>query len=171
MSKGYIHIYTGNGKGKTTASIGLIIRALGHNKKIAMVQFMKKDENYGEYRYLHNKIALFQVGRNEFVDFKNPAKIDIELAQKGLEKAKKLIFSDEYDMIVLDEINVSIMFRLINEKDIIMIMKEKPERLELILTGRGATKEMINNADLVSEMKEIKHYYNKGIDGREGIEY
>ncbi len=169
--KGYIHIYTGDGKGKTTAALGLIIRALGHNKKIAMIQFMKDDKNYGEYKFLHDKITLLQVGRNEFVNFDDPEQIDIDLAQKGFEKAKEIIFSKEYDIIILDEINVAMMFGLIGEDSIVDLMNNKPESLELIMTGRGASEKMIEHADLVTEMKEIKHYYTKGIIARQGIEY
>ncbi len=171
MNKGYCHIYTGDGKGKTTAAIGLIVRALGHNKKAAIIQFMKDDKNYGEFKYLHDKILFLQMGRNEFVDYDNPEDIDIELAKKALIKAKEIIQSAEYDLVILDEINVAIMFSLIDERSVIDIMKSKPKSLELILTGRGATEKMMEIADLVTEMKEIKHYFSKGVLGRKGVEY
>ncbi len=171
MNKGYCHIYTGNGKGKTTAAIGLTIRSLGHNKKVAIIQFMKDDKNYGEFQYLHDKILFLQMGRNEFVDYDNPEDIDIKLAKEALIKANEIVQSAEYDLVILDEINVAVMFSLIDEKSVLDIMKNKPESMELILTGRGATKEMMEFADLVTEMKEIKHYFSKGILGREGVEY
>lgn len=166
-----IHIYTGNGKGKTTAALGLAVRALGHSMNIGMVQFMKNDPQYGEYRFLIDYMDIIQSGRNEFVDFDNPDSIDIELARKGLAEAEDMMLSGQYDIVILDEINVAVMFGLVNEDDVLNLMDSKPDSVEIIMTGRGATDKMIEKADLVTQMKEIKHYYTRGISAREGIEH
>jgi len=172
--KGYVHCYTGNGKGKTTASLGLALRAAGHKKQVLIIQFMKGNINYGELegvKMLSPYVELVQFGRETFVSKENPDKIDIEYAQKGLKFAEKSIMSDRYDIIILDEINVALDFKLIDLDKVVDLIKKKPERLELILTGRYAPKEIMQLADLITEMKEMKHYYNKGVDGREGVEY
>ena len=166
-----IQIYTGNGKGKTTAAFGLAIRAKGRGLKVAIVQFMKGVE-YGEVISAKKLgIDVYQFGTPEFVHPEKPRKIDFELAKKGLEKAKELIFSKKYDVVILDEINVAIGFGLIDKKDVIDILKNKPENVEIVLTGRYAPNELIEIADLVTEMKEVKHYFRRGIRARKGIEY
>ncbi len=171
---GFIHCYTGDGKGKTTASLGLALRAAGHKKKVLIIQFMKGNINYGELtgvKMLSPYVTLKQFGRESFVSKENPDKIDIDFAKKGLQFAKSSINSNNYDIIILDEINVALDFKLIELDEVIEIIKNKPERLELILTGRYAPKKIIELSDLVTEMREIKHYYHKKIMGREGIEY
>ncbi len=172
--KGFIQCYTGNGKGKTTAALGLSLRAAGHDKKIKIYQFMKGQINYGELysiKKLYPNIEIIQGGRKEFVSKENPEEIDIKLAKECWEKAKKDIFSNNYDIIVLDELNVALDFKLLDIKEVIDTLKNKPEKLEIIITGRYAPKEIIEISDLVTEMKEIKHYYYKGIPEREGFEY
>ncbi len=171
MKKGMIQVYTGDGKGKTTAAFGLAIRAKGRGFKVAIVQFMKGIE-YGEVISARKLgIDIYQFGSSEFVDPKKPRDIDFELARKGLKKAKELIFSKNYDLIILDEINVAISFGLIDKDNVIDILKNKPENVEIVLTGRYAPKELIEIADLVTEMREVKHYFQRGIMAREGIEY
>uniref|UniRef100_A0A7C3J638 Cob(I)yrinic acid a,c-diamide adenosyltransferase n=1 Tax=candidate division WOR-3 bacterium TaxID=2052148 RepID=A0A7C3J638_UNCW3 len=171
MEKGYIQVYTGDGKGKTTAALGLAIRALGKGKKVAIIQFLKKSDNYGEYLFLSPKITFLQFGFPHFIDPKNIKEEEKDLVNKGIEKSREIIFSGLYDIVILDEILVTVLFKMIDDKTIVEIMKNKPNDVELILTGRGATKSIIENADLVTEMKEIKHYFKKGVEAREGIEF
>lgn len=173
LERGLIQLYTGNGKGKTTAALGLCFRAAGHGLKSFIIQFMKGQIVYGELnsaKLTNGLITIEQMGRPDFVSKENPEKIDIEMAQDALRLAEKIIKSGEYDIVVLDEINVAADFNLIDKKEVIRILKEKPANVELILTGRYAPQEFIDIADLVSEVREIKHYYAKGIDARDGIE-
>jgi cob(I)alamin adenosyltransferase len=169
---GKVHIYTGSGKGKTTAAIGLGIRAAGSNNKVFMIQFMK-GRKYNELNTIE-KISNFeykQFGRDEFVSKENPEKIDIELAKEGFKHAKKIIKSNKYDMIILDELNVAVDFNLITVDEVLKLIMEKPEKLEMILTGRYANTEFVKVADIVTEMLEIKHPYKTGLIAREGIDF
>ena len=172
-NKGLVIVITGNGKGKTTAAFGQALRAIGQDYKVFVLQFMK-GRKYGEFiaaeTYLPN-ITIQMSGLDSFVMRDNPAAIDIELAQKGLEAARKAIQSDQYDMVILDEINVALDFKLIKLKDVVKMIKTKPAGLDLILTGRYAPQEIMNLADTVSEVHEVKHHYNAGIKDRAGIEY
>jgi cob(I)alamin adenosyltransferase len=171
--KGFIQVYTGNGKGKTTAALGLALRAAGHKLKVLMIQFLKGGEIYGELnaaRKLAPYLRIIPAGRESFVHRKAPDPIDIKLAQKGWDLAKKLIISRKYQLVILDEINVAVKYGLIPLKDLIKVLKEKPKSVELVLTGRWANTQVIDMADLVTEMKEVKHYYNKGVESRVGIE-
>lgn len=170
---GMIHVYTGDGKGKTTSSIGLGIRAAGHGFKVYMIQFMKGKINYGELETvkLIPNFEIRQFGRPDFVDKNNPEEIDTQLAKEGLEHAKKIVSAGEVDMLILDEVNVAVEWGLFSYREIIDIIKNKPEKMELVLTGRHAPREFIELADTVTEMKEIKHPYMEGIIARKGIEY
>jgi cob(I)alamin adenosyltransferase len=172
LKKGYIHVYTGNGKGKTTSAIGLGIRATGAGLKAHMLQFMK-GRKYNELVTLDKTqgFTYSQHGRDEFVNKDNPEQVDIELAQEGFKHAKELIKSNKYNMIILDEINVAIDFNLISLEDFIKFIEEKPEELELVLTGRYAHPEIQKIADYVTEMLEIKHPYQQGIEARKGIDF
>jgi len=172
LEKGFIHVYTGSGKGKTTAALGLGLRAVGAGLKVHMIQFMK-GRVYSEIDALKNlpNFTISQFGRDEFVNKEKPEKIDIDLAQKGLAFAKDLIKSGKYDMIILDEINVAVDYKLIKLEEVIDLIKAKPEKLELILTGRYAHQEIIKISDLVTEMLEIKHPFQKGINCRKGIDF
>ncbi len=172
-SKGMIHVYTGPGKGKTTAALGLAMRALGHGLKVYIIQFMKGNIQYGELetaRRLSPDIVIKQMGRETFVDRNNPDKIDIELAQKAFQLAKEVIGAGEYNIVVLDEINVAVDYGLISLQALLDLLDSRPPHIELILTGRDAKREVIERADLVTEMVEVKHYYGEGIHSREGIE-
>jgi len=172
LEKGYIHVYTGNGKGKTTSAIGLGIRASGAGYKVYMLQFMK-GRKYSELVTI-DKIKNFsysQHGRDEFVNKKNPEQIDIDLAKEGFDHAKKLVKSEKYDMIILDEINVAVDFNLIKLKDVLDLVETKPKGLELVLTGRYANKEFVKIADYVTEMLEIKHPYQQGVQARRGCDF
>lgn len=172
-SKGLIIVITGNGKGKTTAAFGQALRAIGQGYKVFVLQFMK-GRKYGEFlvaeKYLPN-ITVKMAGLDSFVMRENPAAIDVELAQKGLETARKAMTSGKYDMVILDEVNVALDFKLIDLKEVIKLIKNKPADMDLILTGRYAPKEIIKLADTVSDIQEVKHHYNAGIKDRAGIEY
>ena len=172
MKKGYIHIYTGPGKGKTTAAIGLGMRAAGSGMKVHMIQFMK-GRRYSELESI-DKIPNFsfvQHGRDEFVNKEKPEKIDIDLAKKGFAHAKDVIKKGTYDMVILDEINVAVDFNLIDVHNVIKLIEEKPEELELVLTGRYAHPELTRCADYVTEMLEIKHPYQQGVEARKGVDF
>jgi len=167
-----IQIYTGNGKGKTTASLGLIIRALGREKKVCLIQFMKKNYDYGEIQFLSKQknIDIFQFGTDKLINPENPSKIDFEEAENGYKKCKEVILSNKYDVIVIDEINVAVSWKLLPLEKQLELMDIKTKS-EIIMTGRYADKKAVMKADLVTEMLEIKHYYTKGIQARIGIEY
>ncbi len=167
-----IHIYTGNGKGKTTAALGLIIRALGNGKRVCLIQFMKKNFVYGEIKFLgkQNNIDIFQFGTAQLVNPENPDKIDFEEAEKAYNKCKETIASNEYDIIVIDEINVAVKWKLLPLQKQLELM-EMDTDTEIIMTGRYAKNEVLQRASLVTEMKEIKHYFVLGVEARKGIEF
>lgn len=168
--KGYIHLYTGNGKGKTTAAIGLSIRAIGAGKKVFIAQFVK-GMKYSEINALGKfpEIKIKQYGLDCFIKNK-PTQKDIDIAQIGFEEVSKIILQNKYDIVVLDEICIALYYNLFDEKKVYNLLKSKPNNMEIIITGRYATDELYQIADLVTEMKEIKHYYNKGVLARKGIE-
>ncbi len=172
-SRGLVIVLTGDGKGKTTAALGQALRALGHGLKVLVVQFMK-GKKYGEViaaeKYLPNLTTL-QCGLDSFVMKNNPAPVDIELARQGLNLAKKAVSSGEYNMVILDEINVALDFKLISLEDVLEMIKNRPSNVDVILTGRYAPAEIIEIADTVSEVKEIKHHYTQGFKERAGIEF
>ena len=172
LKKGLIHVYTGNGKGKTTAAIGLGIRATGAGLKVYMIQFMK-GRRYSEIDALKQipNFTVTQFGRDEFVSKEKPEQIDIDLARKGFDHAKNILTTGEYDVVILDEINVALDYHLIPLADVLGLMKEKPEKVELVFTGRYAPVELIQQADVVSEIVEIKHPYQKGVQCRKGIDW
>lgn len=170
-SKGYIQLYTGNGKGKTTAAIGAAIRAAGTGKTVFIAQFVK-GMPYSELSSLklipHIKIKQF--GLDCFI-IKKPTQKDLDAAQKGIEEVSQIIRKNSYDMVILDEICIALHYKLIQTEVLYELLEEKPDNMEVILTGRYAPKELIKKADLVTEMREKKHYYNKGIQARKGIEF
>jgi len=173
MKKGLIQVYTGNGKGKTTAALGLALRAVGHGMKVLMVQFMKGNVQCGELesaRKLSPYLTIKQVGRETFISKPNPDPKDLQLAQEGFLIAKKAIQNKEYDIVILDEINLAIDYALIPVKDLLQLIDSKPETVELILTGRNVRREILQRADLVTEMVDRKHYYDRGVPARKGIE-
>jgi cob(I)alamin adenosyltransferase len=171
--RGLVIVITGNGKGKTTSAFGQALRAVGQGYKVFIVQFMK-GRDYGEFvaaeKYLP-RLTILRTGLDSFVMRDHPAPVDIELARRGFELVKKAVASGKYDMVILDEINVAVDFKLIPLQDVIDLIKNKPSALDLILTGRYAAREVIKLADTVSEIKEIKHHYAAGIKDRAGIEY
>jgi len=169
--KGYIQVYTGNGKGKTTAALGLAIRAAGAGLKVFIAQFVKMGE-YSEINALKrfkDLITVEQFGSGRFIIGK-PSASDIEAARKGVEKIKAALTSSQYNVVIMEEANVAAGLGLFSVEDILKIMVEKPKNVELVITGRGADSRIIERADLVTEMKEVKHYFQKGVKARIGIE-
>ena len=174
MEKGLIQVYTGNGKGKTTAALGLALRAVGHGLKVLMIQFMKGDLLYGEMetaRQLSPYLTIRRMGRETFILKNRIDPLDVEKAREGLLLAKKALEERAYDVVILDEMNVAVDFGLIPLSDLLQLIDSKPETVELILTGRNASPEILERADLVTEMVERKHYYREGVPAREGIEW
>ncbi|AFK21755.1 cob(I)yrinic acid a,c-diamide adenosyltransferase [Pyrococcus sp. ST04] len=168
---GMIHIYTGNGKGKTTAALGLAVRMLGSGGRVIIVQFMKAPKVYGEYEMAEKcGFRIEAYGPPKFVHGK-PDKEDIEAAQRALERAREVVKSGEWDLVILDEICVAVAFGLISIEDVKELIKSKAEKTELVLTGRYCPEELYAFADYVTEMREVKHPYQKGILARRGVEY
>lgn len=173
LEKGLVQVYTGNGKGKTSAAFGLALRATGRGLKVYMIQFIKGGFDYGELYVVDRlpNLALKAFGRGKFITSKPPEKEDVRLAEEALKLAKKIVESSEYDIVILDEINVALHLKLIKLKDVAEMIKKKPGNVEIVLTGRNAPREIIELADLVTELKEVKHPFSKGHPAREGIEY
>ena len=171
--RGFIHLYTGEGEGKTLTAIGAAIRAVGHGYKAIIIQFMKGRKNIGEYKIkekLSPQYEIYQFGRREFINLHSPDPIDYKLARKGLEFAKKAL-KRRPKVLVLDEINLAVAAGLIKLEAVIELLKETPKSTVVILTGRRAPKELIAMADLVSEVHEVKHPLRIGVKSRKGIEY
>jgi len=171
--KGLVQVFTGNGKGKTTAALGTILRAAGHGLRIFIVFFMKGDYGYGEFSTLsrlpHVEMASF--GFRHFTDPANIKPEEMEQARLALSAAREAIISGNYDLVVLDEVNVALGFKLLELDEVVKLIKDKPPDVELILTGRYADTRLIEMADLVTEMVKVKHPFDKGIKARKGIEY
>ncbi len=169
--KGYVHVYTGDGKGKTTAAIGLAIRAAGAGRKVFIGQFLKSGE-YSEHKALErfsDLIEIKQYGRGCFI-YGAPEDEDIKAAREGLNEVRDIINSGEYDLVILDEANIAVYYKLFEVDELLKIVRSRPEHVEIVITGRMADHSLIDEADLVTEMKEIKHYYKKGVIARPGIE-
>jgi cob(I)alamin adenosyltransferase len=173
LQEGLVQIYTGNGKGKSTAAIGQAVRAAGFGLKTYIAQFMK-EYPYNELislKLLSEWITIEQFGGDDFVYKKElPGEKELAKAKKGLNSAKEKMLSGNFDLIILDESIVAIYFKLITTKKLVEFIKVKPANVELILTGRYCPEKLIDLADLVTEMKEVKHYYQKGVTSRKGIE-
>ncbi len=183
MTSGLVQVYTGEGKGKTTCALGAGLRAAGHGLEVLMISFMKAkiairngdaDINYGEFRSTDSlpNFTIIPVGRETFVDKNNPDPIDIEMAQDGLRLAQEAIRDKKCDVLILDEINVAVEWNLLSLNEQLELIQSKPDEMELILTGRYAQQEVLDAADLVTEMKEVKHYYEgNGVKARKGFEF
>ncbi|MGD9001223.1 MAG: cob(I)yrinic acid a,c-diamide adenosyltransferase [Anaerolineae bacterium] len=171
LTKGYVQIYTGDGKGKTTAALGLALRASGHGLHTYIGQFMK-GQRYGELEALQNHpwITLEQYGEVHHIYRDTVTEEDIAKACRGLERAREAMLSDKFDILVLDEVNVTIWFGLLKTQDVLALLDQKPEHVEMVLTGRRAPQALIERADLVTEMRAVKHYYEDGVQARVGIE-
>lgn len=173
LERGCIQVYTGNGKGKTTAALGLALRAAGRELMVCMLQFMKGGGPYGEHLAapkLAPYLTIIQTGREGWVNRENPDPEDVRLAREALEKARAELTGGRYDLLILDEINGAVSFGLIGVDDVLALMGMKPPAVELVLTGRNADERVIAAADLVTEMREVKHYYRAGVPARVGIE-
>ena len=170
LNKGYIQVYTGNGKGKTTAALGIALRCVCAGNKVFFGQFMK-GQDYSEKKavQLLPGFTMEQFGGQCFINGTPSAK-DIADAKAGLERMREVLSSGKYDLVVFDELNTTLFFKLVSVDEVMAVLDLKPEKTEVILTGRYAPQEIVDRADLVTEMKEIKHYYNAGVDARVGIE-
>ena len=173
FKNGLIQVYTGNGKGKTTAALGLAIRALGHGAKVHIIFYMKGKFPYGEREILSKLPNLsYQVfGHEHLIDPNNVQEDEIEQAREALKASRLAIQSNKYDLVILDEINVACSWKLIDIQDVLELISNKPSKVEVVLTGRYADQRIIDKADLVTSMDEIKHPYRNGIEARKGIEY
>ncbi|HJV35851.1 cob(I)yrinic acid a,c-diamide adenosyltransferase [Geomonas sp.] len=173
LEQGLIQVYTGNGKGKTTASLGLALRAVGRELTVCMIQFMKGGGPYGEQmaaERLAPFLTIVQTGRPGWVNKDNPHQEDKKLTAEALELARKAVTGGEYDLVILDEINGAVSMGLVPVEGVLELMADKPPRVELVLTGRNADPRVVEAADLVTEMREVKHYYKAGVPARVGIE-
>ncbi len=172
-TKGLISVFTGNGKGKTTAALGLVFRALGHGKRVCFIQFIKGKWKTGESMFADTfpeKLDFHTMGRGFTRNSSNPEK-DLQLARKAWEFAVQSIVGNQYDMIVLDELTYLIRYNMVDENEILSVLSEKPKDMHIVITGRYASDSLVNNADLVTEMKAVKHPYDSGIPAQKGFEY
>lgn len=171
---GMLHVYTGTGKGKTSAALGLALRAIGHGAKVIMICFMKGDATYGEacaFHFLPN-FTLKQMGRDSFVNFRNPAPIDVKMAQEAWAEGKHILLAQKADVLILDEINLAMAKKLIDTKEVVTFLHEHRNNTEVVCTGREAPQELIDEADLVTDMQEVKHYFTqRNITIRDGIDH
>lgn len=173
--KGYglLQVYTGSGKGKTTAALGIVLRASGYGATSLMIQFMKDDKGYGEYsaaKFIPG-FELLQVGRDCFVDFANPDPVDLKMMLDGWEAAKEAILSQKYDIVILDELNVGLHYKMLPMDEVIDFLQTARGKTEIITTGRYAPKQLIEIADLVTDMQSVKHYFFAGVKSRDGIDH
>lgn len=175
---GYIQVYTGDGKGKTTASLGLAMRALGRDWKVLIVMFTKGGNDYGElnsFRQLSEKIAdnltIVQAGLDRVIYKSNENEQDHKKIKKGWNLVKKAVKNDEYQLIIMDEANIAIDMGILDVEEVIKVLKSKPDEMEIVLTGRNAHPKIIEIAHLVSRIEPVKHYWDKGVHARKGIEY
>ncbi len=173
LAKGLVEIYTGSGKGKTSAALGMVLRALGHGLRVHIIFFMKGNYPYGERNMLAQlpNVSFQSFGHEHFVDPQNVKVEEKEQAREALQAARAALASGKFDLVVLDEVNVAVAWKLIEVEDLLTLIEEKPASVELILTGRYADERVIERADLVTEMVDVKHPYQKGIKARKGIEY
>jgi len=173
LNQGCIQVYTGNGKGKTTAALGLALRAAGRHLMVCMIQFMKGGGPYGEHLaapLLAPYLTIIPTGRAGWVNRENPDPEDRRLAADAMKLAENALTGGKYDLVILDEINGAVSFGLVDVDDVLALMRLKPADVELVLTGRSADDRVMEVADLVTEMREIKHYYKAGVQSRTGIE-
>lgn len=173
VSKGLVEVFTGDGKGKTTAALGVVVRAVGQGLRVRVIYFMKGNYPYGERNALkHLPNVSFQAfGHEHFVDPENVKEEEREQARQALRAAREALASGDFDLVVLDEVNLAASWKLIDVEDVVRLVEDKPQNVELILTGRRADKRLIELADLVTEMKEVKHPFRRGIEARRGFDY
>jgi cob(I)alamin adenosyltransferase len=168
-------VYTGNGKGKTTAALGLALRAAGHGRKVFIIQFMKGDPDYGELiairRYLGDSIEVVQSGLPTFVDRDDPSPEDRRLAREGMDLAGRVLRAGAHDLVILDEVNVALDYGLVNLKELLEEVSHRAPGVDVVLTGRSAPAALLAAADLVSEVVEVKHHYRRGVPAQKGVEH
>ena len=173
FNRGIVYVITGDGKGKTTAALGQALRAVGHGRRVFMVQFMK-GRKYGEVlaaeRYLPG-LVIRQCGLDSFVMRGRPAPVDLELARQGLALARKALTGGEFDLVILDEVNVALDFNLLPLDEVLALIADRPAAVDLILTGRYAPEPLLAAADTVSRIEEVKHHYAQGFKERAGMEF
>jgi len=174
LSRGHIQVYTGDGKGKTTCALGLALRAVGHGFQVFMVQFLKGRET-GEVKAAANRLApdltLRSFGRPGLVNLRAPAPEDLALVREAWDLARQVILAGKHDLVILDEINLVLTFELLPPEEVFQVLRERPPGVEVVLTGRQAPPELVEMADLVTEMRPVKHYYEAGVKSRRGIEW
>jgi cob(I)alamin adenosyltransferase len=172
LEKGYVHVYTGSGKGKTTAALGLALRAVGAGLRVFIAQFAKGSatSELKVLKKLSRQITVRQFGRSSFIKG-NPSCVDRERAARGIAAVKKALAGGRYDMVVLDELCGACRYNLVGTKEVLAMLENRPEGIEVIITGRNAPDELVKAADIVTEMKEVKHYFIKEVSARRGIEY
>jgi len=173
LTRGLVEVYTGNAKGKSTAAFGLALRAAGHGFKVRIIQFMKQG-TYGEneaFKRLAPEVEIYSFGRKGFIHRGGARPQDFDLAREALDCARRFLLDSETDVLILDELNNALYFGLLEWEEIKEFIAQKPEQMELVITGRNAPPEMVAMADLVTEMLEIKHPYSEGVKSRKGIEY
>ena len=168
-----LQVYTGTGKGKTTAALGVALRGAGHGLKTLMLCFLKDDPEYGEARAASfvAGLELRQVGRDASVNVRNPAPVDLQLCRQGWEAAKEAMSQRQVDIVILDELNIVLATKMLPLEEVLDFLKAHQHQLEIITTGRGAPEELIKLADLVTDMSEVKHYFHKGVSSRLGIDH
>lgn len=172
LERGYVQLYTGDGKGKTTASLGLVLRALGQGLRPAVLQFMKADPNWGEIVTLKQLgVPVQQCGLDHWVLVGKVSDEDRAAAAEGFARARALVESGDYDLVVLDELVTAVFFELVPLQRVLDLIREKPEQVELVITGRRAPDELVAAADLATEMRPLKHYFDAGVQARPGIEF
>ncbi len=173
LETGLVQVYTGDGKGKTSAAFGLALRAIGRGLKVYIIQFIKGGFDYGELYTVPQlaNLKLKAFGRGKFITERPPREEDVRLAREAFEFSEKVVVGGEYDVVILDEINVVLNLNLIGIGRVLELVKSKPKHVELILTGRNAPAELVEVADLVTEMREVKHPFRRGVPPRKGIEY
>jgi len=172
LTEGYVQVYTGDGKGKTTAALGLVLRAVGQGLRVIVVQFMKSNPDWGEVVSLRKLgVPVEQCGLDHWVLKGEASAEDLAAAAAGLAKARALVGSGDYDLVVLDELIAAVFFELVPVDDVLAMMAAKSPAVELVMTGRRAPEELVAAADLVTEMRPLKHYYDAGVEARPGIEY
>jgi cob(I)alamin adenosyltransferase len=173
LERGLIQVYTGDGKGKTTAALGLALRAAGHGLQVEIVQFIKGWPGYGELKGVEwlPTVAIHPFGRSGWVHPDHPEPEDYERAAEALAQARRLMISGQADIVVLDEVNVALDYGLLELQDLLAFLDEKPPAVELVLTGRNAHPEILRRADLVTEMRQVRHPHDQNINGRQGIEF
>jgi cob(I)alamin adenosyltransferase len=173
FSEGQVQIFTGEGKGKTSAALGTVVRALGQNLRVCIIVFMKGNYPYSEWAFLSrfSSVRIERFGTNKFTDKDNPTPEAVEEAKKALAAARKVMLGGEYNVLVLDEVNIASAWKLVDVEEVVKLIEDKPENVELILTGRYADDRLIELANMVTECKKIKHPYDQGIKARKGIDY